>query len=261
MHTRLSSRHRHPRVCLQQHLTHSSWATNSLIISNTDPAIGGKAMRPVAINVDVGLGYGTVADEQPQPKDRFSEGIKHSVDHDLCVNTRLTSAASNTPNTASSVSKYQHTINALRHSHRIQRPQDEREQRQRAKQLPHPSPLGSNHAGPVQRDMPHDEQIRNARDGIPPPLLRRTRLTKRREQTGQNHNDIRHNCHERMRAANAADQAQVEDQQRRGQSPIDIARPVDLATHVVECVREMLMFVADSDAIERGGVARGLGKV
>lgn len=65
--------------------------------------------------------------------------------------------------------------------------------------------------------MPDDEEVRDAPNGIPTPLLGRLSfLSKRREQAAQYHNDIRHNCHESMGTINAGQQAKVQQQQRRG---------------------------------------------
>lgn len=57
-------------------------------------------MRPVAAKVDVGLGHGTMAKQQPETKDRLRQEVENGVDHDFGIDACFAGTISDSPNTA-----------------------------------------------------------------------------------------------------------------------------------------------------------------
>lgn len=123
----------------------------------------------------------------------------------------------------------------------------------------------------MQRNVPYDKDVRDAPDGVPAPPLHSTFFTVRGEQTREDHDEVGDDGHERVRAVDAGEQAQVQQEQRRGNAPVDVARPEDLAAHVMVRIRHArglpvtvaaaVVVVGDGGAVVRGGVARGHGEV
>jgi len=62
-------------------------------------------------------------------------------------------------------------------------------------------------------------------------------------------------------AVDACEQAEIQQQERRGDAPVDVSRPEDLPAHVVVGVGDVLVVVLDSCAVVVGGVAGSHGKV
>lgn len=81
------------------------------------------------------------------------------------------------------------------------------------------------------------------------------------EETRQDHNDVGDNGHQRMSTINSSKEAEIEQQQRSSNAPIDVSSPEDLAAHLVVGVRHMLVVVPDAVATEAGGMAGSHGKV
>lgn len=70
-----------------------------VLLANADSTLSSEAMRPVAAKVDVGLGHGTMAKQQPEAKDGLRQEVENGVDHDLGINARLARTISHSPNT------------------------------------------------------------------------------------------------------------------------------------------------------------------
>lgn len=145
--------------------------------------------------------------------------------------------------------------------HGIHSPQGKGKDSHPCKQLANPDPLGFRHAGAMQRDMPDDKEVRDAGDGVPPPLLGGTGGAKGGEQAAQDHNDVGGDGHQGVRAVDASEEAQVEEQEGRRQGPVDVAGPVDLAADLVEGVWDVLVGVPHGDAVVGDGLPRGEGEV
>lgn len=113
----------------------------------------------------------------------------------------------------------------------------------------------------MNRDVPDDEKVRNAADGIPTPFLSSMLLSKGSEQTGEDHDQIGNNGHSGVGAINSSEKAQVQQEKRRGDSPVDVSCVVDLAALQVVGAWELAVMILDLVAVEAGGVAGGHGKV
>ncbi len=97
---------------------------------------------------------------------------------------------------------------------------------------------------------------------LPAPLLDSLLGAKGSKQTGQDHDDVGHNSRDDGAAVRASQEAQVEQQQRSGQAPVDIASPVDLTEDFLVCVGKAVA-VGDrlGDVVIGHAVAGGHGKV
>lgn len=70
-----------------------------IIVTNADPALAVKALRPEATELDVGLRKAGVGEEEPCTEDGLGEDIENGVGDDLRVNTGDAGAIGNTPDT------------------------------------------------------------------------------------------------------------------------------------------------------------------
>ena len=147
--------------------------------------------------------------------------------------------------------------------HRIGSPQNQQEEGQRAKELGNTRSLGPHHVRAVEGDVPDDDQVRDDGNGEPAPLLSSAMMAHSREQTAEEHDDIREDGHEGVGAVDAGEQAQLEQQEGGGQGPVDIASPVDLAADLVEGVGDAVaVLIANARAAEVvARVARRHGEV
>lgn len=96
-------------------------------------------------------------------------------------------------------------------------------------------------------DVPDDKDVRDARNGIPAPLLRGVLLTVGGEQTGEDHDNIGADGHQSVGAVNASQQAKVEEQERRRDGPVNVTSEVNLTADLVGGVA---VVVADLDAVQ-----------
>jgi hypothetical protein len=121
--------------------------------------------------------------------------------------------------------------------------------------------LGRSVCTSVQGKVPDDEDVGNAGNGVPAPLLGGTFLAKSSEQTCQDHDEIGDNGHDDVSTRHASQKTEVEDQERSSQAPVDIAGPEDLAVHLSEGVGYMIVLLADNDLLDGDTVSGSHGKV
>ena len=108
----------------------------------------------------------------------------------------------------------------------------------------------------MESNMPDDEDVRNAANHVPAPFLSGVLLAERREEAGEDHDEIGNNGHESVCTVNPGKQAEVEQQERRGDGPVDVPSVEDLATVQVMRARQFAMVVLDLDTAVAGGMAR-----
>lgn len=109
--------------------------------------------------------------------------------------------------------------------------------------------------------MPDDDEVGEARNGIPAPLLGSALAAEGGEQTGEDHDDISGNGHQDVGTVEAGQQTEVKKKERGGQGPVDIASPVDLAVDLGEGVWDVVELLAHNDLVDRDSVASCHGKV
>jgi len=80
--------------------------------------------------------------------------------------------------------------------------------------------------------VPDDDEEANACNCVPAPLLT-LGSTIGSEQTSQNHDEIGKNSHKDVCTVQAGEEGQIEEEERSGQAPVDVAGPVDLTEDVV----------------------------
>lgn len=113
----------------------------------------------------------------------------------------------------------------------------------------------------MDRDVPDGEEISNAANGIPSPFLSSVRMANSSKETREDHNDIRHHSHDGMCSINTSQQTKLENQDGGRDGPVHKASPVDLAAHIVERIRNVLVVISNADAVKGGRMPGGHGKV
>jgi hypothetical protein len=111
----------------------------------------------------------------------------------------------------------------------------------------------------MDRYVPNYDHVGEASNGVPAPLLRAgVVLAESSEETSQNHDDIGDNGHEGMGAIDASKQAKVEEQQGRGDAPVNITTIVHLAANHALLV---FLLAVRIDAVLGNSLTSGHGKV
>ena len=100
-HWLVSSKLSDSRDCCSHQLQSLTREHHLLLVANANSSLGGKTLRPVSSQVDVGLCEGAVADEQPETEDRLHQKIEDSIDEDLGVDARPLAKRRNSPDTTS----------------------------------------------------------------------------------------------------------------------------------------------------------------
>jgi len=104
--------------------------------------------------------------------------------------------------------------------------------------------------------LPDDYDIGNAGKCVPSPDLE-AGVTESSEQTGQDHDDVGGDGGEDASTVETREKAEVEDEQRSGQSPVDIASIVDWAVDVTEGVGNVMVVVLANPGMVPGDAAVG----
>jgi len=108
--------------------------------------------------------------------------------------------------------------------------------------------------------LPDDHKIGNASECVPPPGLKAS-VTESSKQTGQDHDDVGSDCGEDASTIETREETEVEDEQRSGQSPVDIASIVNGAVDVTEGVRNMIVMLTNPGMVPGDAAVSGHGKV
>lgn len=109
--------------------------------------------------------------------------------------------------------------------------------------------------------VPDDDQVGNAGNGVPSPLLGGALSAVSGEETGQDHDEIGNDGHEDLSAVETREQAEVDKQERCGDAPVDVAGPVDLAVDGGLCVWDVVVLLGDWDLVEVDAITGGHGEV
>lgn len=113
----------------------------------------------------------------------------------------------------------------------------------------------------VENKVPDNKDVSNAGNRVPAPLLGGTLGAVGGEETSQDHDEVSDNGHEDVGTRHAGQETEVEQQERRGDGPINVASVVDLAVDRLVRVGDMVVLGADDDLVERDAVASGHGEV
>lgn len=150
---------------------------------------------------------------------------------------------------------------SVRNLHGVDGPEDESQGSKRAKELGDLLASSLNNTRSGNSNVPNDKEVGNASNSIPSPLLSSVLAAKGSKQSSQNHDDVSSNRHQSVSTVNTRKQAEIEQQQRCSNGPVNISRPVHLAADLVVGVGDMLVVLRLAMAAEAGGIARRHGKV
>lgn len=145
--------------------------------------------------------------------------------------------------------------------HWVDSPDDEREASNGSKELADLAALGHGLAASVDSELPDDDEVGNAGNSIPSPLLWCRARSEGSEEAGQDHDEISHHGDEDVSSVEASKQAQVEEEERRGDGPIDVTSPVDLTIDITGGVWDVLVGLAGLDVVQADTVTAGHGEV
>lgn len=143
----------------------------------------------------------------------------------------------------------------------VDNPEDQSSNGNGAKETGNSSAASSGGSRSRDSDVPDGEDKGDKTDRVPTPLLSSVGVANSRESTGKNEDDIGDNGHDGVGTINTSQQAQLENENRRGERPVDIASPEDLATDVVVGVGDVLVVVSHAGAVVVRGLARCHGEV
>jgi hypothetical protein len=203
-------------------------------------ALTTQAMCPEALNR---RREARVREQQPEAKHRLGQQVHDGQGDDLGIHAPLAGTITNRPDD------------------RVQRPDDDREARNRRIQL-RDLPVLIHHRAPAgQHELVHDDQVRHARHGVPAPALP-IGVRAREEQSRQDHDGIGEQGDEDVGAVNAGDEGEGEQREGRGEDPVNPAHPEDLAEDMERGVGDVVLVAVDDEAVDEGVAgAGGLGEV
>lgn len=148
-----------------------------------------------------------------------------------------------------------------RYSHRVDGPDDESESSDGGKEFANLATLGHGGGTTVNGKHPDNNEVGNASNSVPAPLLRGTLAAEGGEQTGEDHDDIGDDSHEDVATADTSQKAEIEKEERGSDAPVNVAGPVDLAVDVLGGVRNVLVCLTDGGVVVADTVTSSHGKV
>merc|ERR1739838_356565 len=196
-----------------------------VVVTDADLALAAEALRPEAAELNVALRHALVGEQEPGTEDRLGEDVKDGVGDDLLVRVHVAGAVSNTPDDG------------------VDGPDDEDEATNGSEEVADLATLVHGHAAAVVGELPDNDEVSNAGNGVPAPLLRGALSAVGGEETSQDHDQISDDGDQDAAAVHASEQAQVEQQERGGNGPVDVTGVVDLTVDVVGGVRDVLVIV------------------
>lgn len=114
----------------------------------------------------------------------------------------------------------------------------------------------------MQGNVPDHENVSNASNGVPAPLLGSLLVAIGSKEAGQNHNQVGDDGHDGVSAVNASQQAEIGQQKGCGDGPVDVASKVDLAADVVVGVGKLVVVVRlHLDTVQVGAMPSGHAEV
>lgn len=135
-------------------VTQRSDRLGAIVVSKTESTLAAEAICPEATDIDVGLGDLGVGEEEPGTEDWLGKNVQHGVGNNLAVNGELSAAVSNAPDdwvgSPDNNSKYGNGIVKFGNSLR----------------------LVGNLSTAVDSQVPNDDKVGDASNGVPSPFLR-----------------------------------------------------------------------------------------
>ena len=214
-----------------------------VVITNTDGTLAAKAVGPESTKLNVGLWDLGVGNEEPSTKDWLGKDVENSVGDDLLVNVHVAGAVGDTPDNW------------------VDGPDDKSETTNGSEKVTDLATLGEGSTTSVKGEHPDDNEVGDAGNGVPAPLLRSTLAAKGGKETGKDHDDIGNKSEEDVTTAKTSEEAEIEKEERSGKGPVDISCPVNLTVDVLGRVWNVLVGLLDNDVVVADTVSSGLEKL
>lgn len=212
---------------------------STVIVAEAESALTVETVSPEATEVNIGLAELGVSDEQPSTEDRLSKNIKDGVGDDLAVDTDTTGTVSKAPNNG------------------VGSPEKESVAGNGKEERGNVLALGLDSSTTVDTEVPDNNEVGEAGNGVPSPLGRGTLRAESSEQAGEDHDQISNNGHGEVSTIHAGQETKVEEQERGSDGPVDVASPEDLAVNLVVSVRDVVVLLTDMDVVDRNTLAGG----
>lgn len=145
--------------------------------------------------------------------------------------------------------------------HGVDGPDDEGEATDGGEELSDLATLSLGEVAAVVDELPDDNKVGNAGNGVPAPLLGGLLRTEGGEETGEDHDDVGNESDQDVGTGKTSQQGKVEEKERGGDSPVNVAGPVDLAVDVVLGGRNVLVVLLLGGVVVANAVAAGHGEV
>lgn len=145
--------------------------------------------------------------------------------------------------------------------HRVDSPDDEGEATNGSEEVANLATLGGGGVAAVDNELPDDNEVGNAGNGVPAPLLGGLLRAERGEKAGEDHDDVGDNGDQDVGTGKTSQQGEVEEQERSGDGPVNVASPVNLAVDVVLSGRNVLVVLLLLGVVPANAVAAGHGEV
>ena len=101
----------------------------------------------------------------------------------------------------------------------------------------------------VDDELPDNDEVCNAGNGVPAPLLWCALRAEGSEETSQDHDDISDNGNEHLSTIRTCEQEQVEEQEWCRDRPVDVTCPVDLAVDITVSVWNVVVLFLDNNMV------------
>ena len=178
-----------------------------------------------------------VRKQEPSTEDWLSKDIKHSIGDNLLVDAEDSGAIGHTPDDW------------------VDEPDDDGVRGDGAVELAQVGALLAGLRTAVEDEVPDDHEEGNAGDGVPAPALWVALGAVGSEETGQDHDDVGGDGHHDVAAAGACQEEEVQEQEWRGDGPVNVAGVVHLPVDVLVCVRDVLVVLCVVDVVVVDAVA------
>ena len=109
----------------------------------------------------------------------------------------------------------------------------------------------------VDDELPEDDQVGDACNGIPAPLLSSFLVTEGSEETGQDHDEIGNDGDEHAASAGTGQEHQIDEQEWCRKGPINVTGPVNLTVEILVGVRDVLVLLGLDGVVEADTMTSG----
>lgn len=137
-------------------------------------------------------------------------------------------------------------------------PEDEGEAGNGGEELANLAALAKGSGAAVDGELPDNDEVGNAGNGVPAPLGGSVLTAKGSKETGEDHDQVGNDGNDNVATAEAGEQRQVEKEERGGDAPVNVAGPVDLAEDDSLGVGADLVRLGDDVLVVGDALAAGL---